>query len=202
MISLADLEAMDRAGLAALWSDLIGGDVPPNMSQPMQRRFLAFEVQTRRHGGLPPALLAQPPVRRAPLARLERHDPCRRCPARWFPMERHPASLALGHRPRHHRRALVGSALLRAGCGGGDQGCVGGGREAWGAESRRAESRRTEGAPRSPRRSCAARYGPGPCGMTQKPVIRCAIYTRKSSDEGLDQSFNSLDAQHEAQKRK
>jgi len=31
-----------------------------------------------------------------------------------------------------------------------------------------------------------------------KPVIRCAIYTRKSSDEGLDQAFNSLDAQHEA----
>jgi DNA invertase Pin-like site-specific DNA recombinase len=29
-------------------------------------------------------------------------------------------------------------------------------------------------------------------------VIRCAIYTRKSSDEGLDQSFNSLDAQREA----
>lgn len=31
--------------------------------------------------------------------------------------------------------------------------------------------------------------------MTRK---RCAIYTRKSSEEGLDQSFNSLDAQHEA----
>lgn len=28
--------------------------------------------------------------------------------------------------------------------------------------------------------------------------IRCAIYTRKSSDEGLDQAFNSLDAQFEA----
>src|ERR1700758_5096866 len=28
--------------------------------------------------------------------------------------------------------------------------------------------------------------------------FRCAIYTRKSSDEGLEQSFNSLDAQHEA----
>ncbi len=27
---------------------------------------------------------------------------------------------------------------------------------------------------------------------------RCAIYTRKSTDEGLDQSFNSLDAQREA----
>ena len=32
----------------------------------------------------------------------------------------------------------------------------------------------------------------------RKPRIRCAIYTRKSSDEGLDQDFNSLDAQHEA----
>src|SRR5580704_1028778 len=28
--------------------------------------------------------------------------------------------------------------------------------------------------------------------------IRCAIYTRKSSEEGLDQSFNSLEAQREA----
>ncbi|MCE8519848.1 recombinase family protein [Ruegeria pomeroyi] len=31
-----------------------------------------------------------------------------------------------------------------------------------------------------------------------KSRIRCAIYTRKSSDEGLDQDFNSLDAQAEA----
>ena len=29
-------------------------------------------------------------------------------------------------------------------------------------------------------------------------MIRCAIYTRKSSDEGLEQEFNSLDAQREA----
>ena len=28
--------------------------------------------------------------------------------------------------------------------------------------------------------------------------LRCAIYTRKSTEEGLDQDFNSLDAQHEA----
>ena len=30
-----------------------------------------------------------------------------------------------------------------------------------------------------------------------KPRIRCAIYTRKSSEEGLDQEFNSLDSQRE-----
>ncbi|MGA2203234.1 MAG: hypothetical protein ABSG40_14840 [Terriglobales bacterium] len=29
-------------------------------------------------------------------------------------------------------------------------------------------------------------------------VIRCAIYTRKSFEEGLEQSFNSLEAQWEA----
>ncbi|HPQ51596.1 MAG TPA: recombinase family protein, partial [Alphaproteobacteria bacterium] len=32
----------------------------------------------------------------------------------------------------------------------------------------------------------------------KKPVLKCAIYTRKSSDEGLDQDFNSLDAQRES----
>ena len=28
--------------------------------------------------------------------------------------------------------------------------------------------------------------------------VRCAIYTRKSTEEGLNQEFNSLDAQREA----
>ena len=40
--------------------------------------------------------------------------------------------------------------------------------------------------------------------MTRQPQpqpprrLRCAIYTRKSSEEGLDMEFNSLDAQREA----
>ena len=29
----------------------------------------------------------------------------------------------------------------------------------------------------------------------RKTEIRCAIYTRKSTEEGLEQEFNSLDAQ-------
>jgi len=33
---------------------------------------------------------------------------------------------------------------------------------------------------------------------TPKTILRCAIYTRKSSEEGLDQAFNSLHAQREA----
>lgn len=34
--------------------------------------------------------------------------------------------------------------------------------------------------------------------MNEKRKIRCAIYTRKSSEEGLEQEFNSLEAQHGA----
>ena len=39
-----------------------------------------------------------------------------------------------------------------------------------------------------------------PSGTTakHKSRARCAIYTRKSSEEGLEQDFNSLDAQREA----
>ena len=35
--------------------------------------------------------------------------------------------------------------------------------------------------------------------MTQpKTKFRCAIYTRKSTEEGLEQEFNTLDAQRQA----
>src|SRR5258708_10139459 len=35
-------------------------------------------------------------------------------------------------------------------------------------------------------------------GLTAPAGVRCGIYTRKSTDEGLDQAFNTLDAQREA----
>ena len=36
-------------------------------------------------------------------------------------------------------------------------------------------------------------------GRNKPPVaIRCAIYTRKSTDEGLNSDFNSLDSQRDA----
>ena len=35
-------------------------------------------------------------------------------------------------------------------------------------------------------------------GTAMAPTIRCAIYTRKSTEEGLSQDFNSLDAQRDA----
>lgn len=37
-----------------------------------------------------------------------------------------------------------------------------------------------------------------PLPKTAANHVRCAVYTRKSTDEGLEQDFNSLDAQREA----
>ena len=42
------------------------------------------------------------------------------------------------------------------------------------------------------------RSNPEASGSERPSRLRCAIYTRKSTEEGLDQEFNSLDAQREA----
>src|SRR5215469_15025827 len=36
-----------------------------------------------------------------------------------------------------------------------------------------------------------------PAEVATKSPVRCAVYTRKSTEEGLEQDFNSLDAQRE-----
>ena len=47
------------------------------------------------------------------------------------------------------------------------------------------------------------RKAPGPPTPAQQDadaprVVRCAVYTRKSTDDGLEREFNSLDAQRDA----
>lgn len=59
MPSVAQIETMDRAALVAVWSETYGTPVPKQLSSPFLRRFLAFEVQTRAQGGLPPGFAAR-----------------------------------------------------------------------------------------------------------------------------------------------
>lgn len=61
--TVSAIEAMDRAALLAAWGQLIETPVPKGLSQAFLRRFLAFDVQARRQGGLPKNFLKQ----------LERH---------------------------------------------------------------------------------------------------------------------------------
>ena len=88
----------------------------------------------------------------------------------WVRVCRDELSVADQDRQKDHRSALVGSALLWATSGR----C--GAPEQWGARWVNRTRRRD--------------------GSAKK--ARCAIYTRKSSEEGLEQAFNSLDAQREA----
>jgi len=52
MIGVADLETMDRAALLAAWSNTFGAPAPKGISRTFLRRYLAFEIQARRAGGL------------------------------------------------------------------------------------------------------------------------------------------------------
>jgi hypothetical protein len=50
--AMADIEEMDRNKLAALWPQLVGSPLPRSISQPLLRRYIAWELQVREGGGL------------------------------------------------------------------------------------------------------------------------------------------------------
>lgn len=58
-MTLEDITAADRAILLSTWTDLFGAPAPKGLSQTMLRRFLAFELQAKRHGGLSKSVLKQ-----------------------------------------------------------------------------------------------------------------------------------------------
>jgi Integrase core domain len=51
---LAFLADLDRPGLVRQWKELFGTAVPKSLSRPLAFRYLAFELQSRSLGGLPP----------------------------------------------------------------------------------------------------------------------------------------------------
>jgi hypothetical protein len=59
MLSVAELEMMDRAALQAAWSEVFGAPAPRHVSSPFLRRFIGFEMQARKLGGLPAGFAAK-----------------------------------------------------------------------------------------------------------------------------------------------
>ena len=163
---------------------------------------------------------AQPRIKpgSAPYPRMARTNPRCRCHRGWFRVRGETLSIADRHCPGDHRRGLVRTAVLRTrqgcqflqkkGCaarqvrlgrrarGGpvtmrGGVGCVGCDRRAL----RRLSRRPRRGGPLGVH--CASRLGRrSRISPAVGNPLRC--YTRKSSEEGLEQEFNSLDAQREA----
>lgn len=57
-LSVNQIETIDRAALIAAWDHVFGLPVPKSVSQTFLRRFLAFDIQARRYGGLPKRFVA------------------------------------------------------------------------------------------------------------------------------------------------
>lgn len=180
-----DLDQMGREALLDLWPLVMGSIVPRQISQGLMRRFLAFELQAKAGGGLSKSDMGEiahlgegrSPAKATRLALGSRF--LREWNRTTHIVERIAAGylwnggrpyLVVVHRQGHHRRPLVRAALFRC---------------------------KTRGGCRSaPETGCQVNV---PSRTQTRPQpLRCAIYTRKSSEEGLEQGFNSLDAQYEA----
>ena len=184
------IRSLDLEELRREWRRLYHSE-PPQISRDLLVLALGYRLQEIEHGGLGkstrrklqtiaktlrttgrvgPDAEPQPEARRASCSRMAWPYSHRHGDGRWVRVCRDELSVPDQDRQKDHRSALVGSALLWP--------ASGGARSARTVRGAMAETEKT------PRRSAKR--------------TRCAIYTRKSSDEGLEQAFNSLDAQREA----
>ena len=179
---LAQLAALKTAPIGALkqkWRDLFETEPPPYNRRFLEHR-LAYRIQELAYGGLKPETIKR---LKAIAEDLDGGDPTRR---------RRPAK----------DRPIAGTRLIREYQG--VEHCV----------TVRDEDFEYQGRPYKSLSAIAraitgtrwnglALFWPEKSAgvVMKKPVVRklrCAVYTRKSSEEGLEQEFNSLDAQREA----
>ena len=176
---VAALKTTPTPALKAMWRDLFETEPPPYNRRFLESR-LAYRIQELAYGGLKPETIK----RLEALAEdLDGGDPARRRrPVEGSPDRRHAADPRMAG-----RRALRHGARRRF--------------RVSGPSVQIAVRRR----PRDHRHAverAGLLWAQEPAGpVMKKPVVRklrCAVYTRKSSEEGLDMEFNSLDAQREA----
>ena len=179
---LAQLAALKTAPIGALkqkWRDLFETEPPPYNRRFLEHR-LAYRIQELAYGGLKPETIKR---LKAIAEDLDGGDPTRR---------RRPAK----------DRPIAGTRLIREYQG--VEHCV----------TVRDDDYEYQGRPYKSLSAIAraitgtrwnglALFWPEKSAgvVMKKPVVRklrCAVYTRKSSEEGLEQEFNSLDAQREA----
>jgi hypothetical protein len=208
---IAGLDSLDIATLQKRWQELYKLPPPFKIRSGFLRRAIAYRLQelllgglklqtkrelrriaerarvNRAHSGGKPLTVdvAIPPSesmlpRRKILSagtrllRERHHRGCGRS-GRRFRLARQDLSDAQCRRSRDHRHEMVGTKILRVGDD--EEAEAGWG---YGAQHRADASLR------------------GRIAMSDQKTFRCAVYTRKSSEEGLEQDFNSLEAQREA----
>jgi Resolvase, N terminal domain/Protein of unknown function (DUF2924) len=182
-VEIARLRDLDVTELRRHWQAVFGRPAPPHLPRHLLFRTLAYRLQADRLGDLEGETKRLLDCSRAPeeagqdAVRFEPTD--RGAPARHDPRPRMERANATGGSAcrwlcleRQHLSKLV-------------QGCV----RDHGDALERTEILR-------PARQAIEKVLTMKTGSTK--VVRCAIYTRVSTDQGLEQDFNSLDAQYEA----
>ena len=176
---LASLPELGPERLKERWRILYGTEPPPRISEDLLRRAIAYRLQER-----------------ASAASSLPHADC----SSGLPTTHDRAR----HRPRRHRKLSAGTVLIREWHGASHQVTVL-------EDGVLFRGKRYRSLSEVARKITGSRWsGPLFFGLKApaeeqprwnavKPQARrCAIYTRKSSEEGLEQDFNSLHAQREA----
>jgi DUF2924 family protein len=175
---VAALKTMPMPELKAQWRELFETEPPPFNRRHLENR-IAYRIQELAYGGLK-----------------------RRRSGGWRFSEQYDSDNVTTRRMRHDARPVAGTRLVRAYRGVEHSVTVladgyeweGGPYRSLSAIARAITGTRWNGL------VFWGNQAPGERGMT-KPIarkLRCAVYTRKSSEEGLEQDFNSLHAQREA----
>lgn len=180
---IAELPTLTREQLRARWRTALRQPAPTHLRKQLLVPMLAYKLQEREYGGLKPHVRRCLRELASRFAADPKQDVARHAgPARMKPDPADPR-LAGREPPRHRRRERLRVSRTQI----------------WESLGNRPEDNRNPLVGAAVLRTPEGQDVPEPT-MTSgtESLIRCAIYTRKSSEEGLEQSFNSLDAQREA----
>ena len=176
---VAALKTMPMPELKAQWRELFDTEPPPFNRRHLENR-IAYRIQELAYGGLKPETIR----------RLE------------ILGEQYDSDNVTTRRIRHDAKPVAGTRLVREYQGVEHTVTVLGRRLRVGGPAVPLALRHRPRDHRHPleRPGLLRHQAAGERGMT-KPItrkLRCAVYTRKSTEEGLEQEFNSLHAQREA----
>ena len=182
---IAHLRGLALEGLRARWQSVTGREAPPHLPRHLLFAMVAYRIQaeaweisTRRPSGcLKKVGSARSDTEVVPLT--DAFDQRRR--------ELLPGTVLTREWNGHNHRVMVVERGL----------CLGRPHLRQSVKDRLCASPGPNGTDRA-FSACGTKTGRGAAMTTASKAVRCAIYTRVSTDSGLDQEFNSLDAQYDA----
>ncbi len=210
----AEIDELRSLGIEALrqhWRLLFGGAPPQGLTKDITARMIAYRIQEEAYGGLDreTVKLLDRLARGGKPDGLNRRFKAGTVLVREYQGERHTVTVVPGGFSWQDSTYLSLSAIARAITGTAWNGPrffglrVPGNPQASAATAPKPAPPQAAKSPKRSRSPVPPRVRPAQAGVQTmdkpgKKLLRCAIYTRKSTEHNLDLEFNSLDAQREA----